>query len=192
MIIEIAGEAFMPLSYGGGITSLEQVKNIFYSGVEKAVFNHSAICQPTLIRETAKRFGSSSVVVSIDVKKDWLGKYKVYGANGSRNTGITPISMAKRMEEEGAGEIFLNSIDQDGTFRGFDIKLIASITQEVKIPVIACGGAGSLVDFKNAIKEGGASAVAAGSYFVFQRPHRAVLITYPSQEELQKEIYSQI
>lgn len=192
MIREIAEEAFMPLSYGGGIVDLEQVKNILYSGVEKVIFNHSAIHKPALISETAKHFGSSSVVISIDAKRDWLGKYKVYGLNGLKNTGIDPISLAKRMEAEGAGEIFLNAIDHDGTFQGFDICLIASVAREISIPVVACGGAGTLGDFRKAIKEGGASAAAAGSYFVLQRPHRAVLITYPSQEELQNEIYLQI
>jgi cyclase len=191
-ITEIAGEAFMPLAYGGGITTIDQVKNILYAGVEKVVFNNSALHQPALIKEAARQFGSSSIVVSMDVRKDWLGRYRVYGLSGTKNTGMDPVVMAKKMEAEGAGEIFLNAIDRDGTFRGFDINLIQLVAHAVHIPVVACGGAGSLTDFLNAIKEGGASAVAAGSYFVFQRPHRAVLVTYPSQKELKKEIYSQI
>jgi cyclase len=191
LIAEMAGEAFMPLTYGGGISTINQVKEILYQGVEKVSFNSAAINKPELITECARLFGSSSIVVSIDVKKNWIGKKLVYGSGGHESTGIYPAKFAKQMENAGAGEIFLNSIDHDGTFKGFDKELIREVTGEVNIPVIACGGAGSLTDFRGAI-ECGASAAAAGSYFVFQRPHRAVLITYPSQEELQKEIYSKL
>lgn len=191
-IAEIAGEAFMPLGYGGGITSIQQVKEILYQGVEKVIFNYSAYQNKELIREAARQFGSSSVVVSIDVKKDWLGRYKVYVKNGTKSTGIDPIEYAKQMEGLGAGELFLNSIDQDGTFNGFDIKLLSQVSQNVSIPLIACGGAAGLEDFTSAIKEGGASAVAAGSMFVFQRPHRAVLISYPSQTDLRNKVYNNI
>ncbi len=190
-ISEIAGEAFMPLTYGGGITSLDQVKRILYEGVEKVAFNAAAWNTPGLIEETARKFGSSSVVVSIDVKADLFGRKRVYISNGSKNTRTTAIQFAKRMEDAGAGEILLNSIDRDGTFNGFDLELISEVAQAVSIPVVACGGAGSLADFRNAVKSG-ASAVAAGSYFVLQRPHRAVLITYPSEEQLLKGVYSEI
>lgn len=188
---EIAGEAFIPLAYGGGISTLDEIKELFYLGVEKVVLNSSAYNNPSLITEAAKLVGSQSVVVSIDVKKNWLGGKKVYCLNGTKNTGFEPVQYAKNIEEAGAGEIFLNNIDKDGTFQGFDTELISEVSHSVNIPVIACGGAGSMEDFRNAIKQG-ASAVAAGSYFVFQRPHKAVLITYPSQEELNKEIYSKI
>ncbi|OJY81031.1 MAG: imidazole glycerol phosphate synthase subunit HisF [Sphingobacteriales bacterium 44-15] len=191
LISEIAGEAFMPLAYGGGISTIDQVKQILYEGVEKVSFNMAAWKTPQLISEVARQFGSSSVVVSIDVRKDWLGRKKVFCLNGSKNTTYCPVKFAKEMENAGAGEILLNSIDRDGTFQGFDIELIQEVSKNVTIPVIACGGASSLHDFRNAIIQG-ASAVAAGSYFVFQRPHRAVLITYPPQQELIEEIYSQV
>ncbi|GIQ58593.1 AglZ/HisF2 family acetamidino modification protein [Flavobacterium collinsii] len=187
MITEIAGEAFMPLSYGGGISSIEEVKNILYQGVEKVIFNSSAINKPNLITETATRFGSSSTVVSIDVKKNIWGQYKVFGLNGQKNTGIDVVEFAKNMENMGAGEIFLNSIDRDGTFSGYDIPLIKTISDKVTIPVIACGGAKSEVDLAQAINEGNASGVAAGSMFVFQGIHRAVLISYPNWKEIQSQ-----
>jgi cyclase len=191
-ITQIAGEAFMPLAYGGGITKIDQVKKILYEGVEKVIFNKAAVDDISLLNKTAKQFGSSSVVASIDVKKDWLGRYKVYTNNGKIKAGLHPSEFAKTLEENGVGEIFLNSIDNDGTFGGYDLQLISSITSAVNIPVIACGGAGSLNDFYDVIKIAGASAAAAGSFFVFKRPHRAVLVTYPGQEDLFKEVYSKL
>jgi len=187
-IREIAGEAFIPLAYGGGISSIEQVKELFYIGVEKVIMNSSAVNKPQLITETAKMVGSQSVVVSIDVKKGLLGGYKVYTSNGTINTGYDPVEFAKKMQDAGAGEIFLNSIDKDGTFNGYDLELIRKVSAELSIPVIASGGAGEVEDFDKAIKSG-ASAVAAGSMFVFQRPHKAVLISYPSQKELEEKVF---
>jgi imidazole glycerol-phosphate synthase subunit HisF len=188
---EIAGEAFIPLAYGGGITTIEQINDLFYLGVEKVILNSSAINNPSLITEAAKLVGSQSVVASVDVRKTWSGNYRVFGINGTKNTGHEPSKFCKQMEETGAGEIFLNSIDRDGTFDGFDTGLVSKVAHAVNVPVVACGGASSMKDFREAINHG-ASAVAAGSYFVFQRPHKAVLITYPSQDELKREIYSQI
>jgi cyclase len=184
-ITNIASEAFMPVAYGGGISNINQVKEIFYNGVEKVVFNTAALEQPALITATANQFGSSSTVVSIDVKKTLLGGYKVYAANGQKNTGRDPVSFAKEMEAAGAGEIFINSTDTDGTMAGYDVNLVKKIAEAVTVPVIACGGAGSMLHFKQAI-EAGASAVAAGSFFVFHGKHKAVLITYPLPAELQK------
>lgn len=191
-ISEIAGEAFMPLSYGGGITKLSEIKQILFEGVEKVVLNTSALDNPSLITEAAKKFGSQSIVVSIDVKKDWLGRYRVFRNNGTKNTAKDPAVFAKQMEEAGAGEIFLTSIDRDGTFGGYDISLIQKVADAVSIPVIACGGASSIEDFRSAVKDGGASALAAGSMFVFQRPHRAVLISYPKWSELKEKLFSKI
>lgn len=191
-IAEITSEAFMPLGYGGGITHLDEIKEILYEGAEKVILNTSALDHPELITNTAQRFGSQSVVVSIDVQKNWLGQYKVYRSNGSKNTGLHPLELAKRVAELGAGEIMLTSIDRDGTFEGYDLELLKQITQSVEIPVIACGGAAEVKDFYQAVSIGGASAVAAGSMFVFQRPHRAVLISYPSQKELKDKLFSQI
>lgn len=184
MISEVASECFMPLCYGGGIKKLEDVKKLFNLGVEKVAINTSAAENPKLIEETAKVFGNQSIVVSIDVKKNFWGKYEVYTHNGKKNTKLDPVQYAVQMESLGAGEIFLNSIDKDGTMKGYDIKLIQKITSAVTIPVIACGGAGNLNHFSEAIKDGGASAVSAGSYFVFQGKHRAVLINFLSNDEI--------
>lgn len=188
-IHEITGEAFIPLAYGGGISTIEQVKELFYTGVEKVIFNYQAIYKPAIITETAKLVGSQSVVVSMDVKKNWLGKYKVYTLNGTEQSGLDPVAYAKQVTDAGAGEIFLNAIDRDGTYSGYDLELLKQVCEAVSIPVIACGGASSTEDFARAVKAG-ASAVAAGSLFVFQRPHQAVLISYPSQQELKEKLFT--
>lgn len=191
-IREIAGEAFIPLAYGGGIQSISQVEELFYNGIEKVIFNYQAVHNIGLLSESAKLVGSQSVVASIDVKKNLFGKHKVYTSNGIESTGYDPVSFARKLEQAGIGEIFLNSIDRDGTYDGYDINLINQVSTAVSIPVIACGGAASIDDFAKAVTEGKASAVAAGSMFVFQRPHNAVLISYPSQELLKEKLYSQV
>lgn len=188
---EIAGEAFIPLAYGGGISTIEEVKQLFYLGVEKVIFNYQATLNKNLISAAASIVGSQSVVVSVDVKKNLFGKYRVYTLNGNENTGKDPASFAVEMQEAGAGEIFLNSIDKDGTFGGYDLSLINKVSTVLDIPLIACGGAASIEDFLAASKNG-ASAVAAGSFFVFQRPHKAVLISYPGQKELTEKLYSKL
>ena len=186
-IIEVASEAFMPLSYGGGITNIEQIKRILHGGVEKIIINKAAHANPLLIEEAARLFGSQSVVISIDAKKTLMRGYKIYTDNGARKTSLSPIEFAKQMEESGAGEILLNCIDADGTYNGYDLALLKSVVSAVNIPVIIQGGAGSVEDFIKA-KQCGASAVAAGSMFVFQRPHQAVLISYPTQNEIKRII----
>lgn len=188
-ISEIAGEAFIPLAYGGGIQSITDVQRLFYIGVEKVILNYQAFKQPQLITESAKMVGSQSVVVSMDVNKNWLGKYKVFIKNGTENTGKDPVEYAKSAVKAGAGEIFLNVIGRDGTYDGYDLELIGQLAGAVDVPVITCGGASSTDDFVAAVKKG-ASAVAAGSMFVFQRPHQAVLISYPSPEELARKLFS--
>lgn len=190
-IREIAGEAFMPLAYGGGITRLEEIRELIAAGVEKTVLNTGAHNNPRLIEEAARSVGSQSIVVSIDAKRTIWGKYKVYIRNGSKNTGLDPAAFAGQMEQAGAGEILLNSIERDGTFQGYDTELIRMVSSAVSIPVVAIGGAGRVEDFAPAVKHG-ASAVSAGSLFVFQQPHRAVLISYPSQLELKQKLYSMI
>lgn len=191
-IKDIAGEAFMPLSYGGGITHIDEVQQILFSGIEKVIINKAAFSIPELISQIAERFGSQSVVVSIDVKRNLFGKYKVYSDNGSVNTNLDPVVWAKACAEKGAGEILLNFIDRDGTYKGYDLTILQEVTSAITIPVIACGGAGSIEDFRQAIVEGKSSAVAAGSMFVFQRPHNAVLISYPPVTILKEQLYSKI
>lgn len=188
-IREITGEAFIPLAYGGGISTIEQVKDLFYTGVEKVIFNYQAIKNPGIITESAKLVGSQSVVASIDVKKNWLGKYRVCTLNAKEQTNFEPVALARQLTEAGAGEIFLNAVDRDGTYAGYDIELIKQVAAAVSVPVVACGGASSTEDFAKAV-QAGASAVAAGSLFVFQRPHQAVLISYPSQDELIQKVFT--
>jgi cyclase len=186
LISEIASECFMPLSYGGGVRELQDIKTIFNLGVEKVVLNTYAIENPDFIREASERFGSQSIVVAIDAKRNTFGKYEVFSHAGKHRTKLNLIHHAKEMERLGAGEIFLNSVERDGTTEGYDIEMIRKVTESVSIPVIACGGAGNIEHFAEAIKKGGASAVAAGSMFVFHGKHRAVLITYPSVDDLER------
>nr|WP_320161325.1 AglZ/HisF2 family acetamidino modification protein [uncultured Methanoregula sp.] len=185
-IADIASECFMPLGYGGGIRTVKQAEDIFNRGVEKIILNSYAVENPSFIQELADLFGSQSIVVSVDVKKNFLGNYQTYTYSGKTRTQWDPVTWAKEAERLGAGEIFLNSIDRDGKMNGYDIPLIKKITENVGIPVIACGGAGNILDFGKAIHEGGASAVSAGSLFVFHGKYKAVLINFPSDEELKK------
>lgn len=177
LIAHIASEAFMPLGYGGGVQDVSDMKQLFSLGIEKIVINSYAVENPSFIKQASQLFGSQSIVVSIDVRKSIFGKYRVFTHNGSKNTRLEPVSFAQKIEKMGAGEILLTSIDRDGTMQGYDLDLIKSVSQSVNIPVIVCGGAGKKEDFAKAITAG-ASAVAAGSMFVFCGKHRAVLISY--------------
>lgn len=190
-IREIAGEAFMPLGYGGGITTLDEIKMLISAGVEKVILNTSAFRNSGLVEQGANYVGSQSIVVSMDVKKNLWGKYKVYVQNATVNTGLDPVEYAVRMERAGAGEILLNAVDRDGTFSGYDTGLIGMVSSKVNIPVVAIGGAATVNDFARAVSSG-ASAVSAGSMFVFQGPHRAVLISYPGQQELKDKLFNQL
>jgi cyclase len=184
LITDIASEAFMPFGYGGGVRDLKTIGELFTIGVEKVVINSYAAENPSFISEAAGLYGSQSIVVSIDVKRGVFGGYAVYTHGGSRNTKRDPAGYAKEMEERGAGEIFLNSIERDGTMKGYDLELIRMVSLAVSVPVIACGGAGTVGHFAEALITARASAVSAGSMFVFQGKHRAVLITYPEPAEL--------
>jgi cyclase len=186
LLSKIATESFMPLCYGGGIRSVDDIKEVFALGIEKVSINSYAIENPAIIEQAASLYGSQSIVAGIDVKKNRSGKHEVFSHADKKCTKFDPVGYAKKIERLGAGEIFLNSVDRDGTMEGCDISLISEITKAVNIPVIACGGAGQLRDFKDAITLGGASAVAAGSFFVFQGRHHAVLITYPERETLEE------
>ena len=185
LIEEIAGECFMPLTYGGGIRSIEDVDRILSMGVEKVSLQSSVIKNHNFINDLAKRFGSQSIVVSVDVKKNWLGKlqYLVSSKNLTLQTDL--IDLIKDLVNAGAGEVLLNSADKDGTLSGPDLDMIKKISNSIEVPVIACGGISCLEDIKAAV-EVGASAVAAGSFFVYYGPHRAVLLTYPKYHELEQ------
>lgn len=167
LVDDFADECFMPLTVGGGIKTVEDVRLLLKSGADKVAINSEAVRSPELIAEAAKNFGSQCVVVSIDVKHNRDGGYEVYARNGSIATGIDPGSFSRRMEDMGAGEILLTSIDQDGTMLGYDIELIGSVARSVSIPVIASGGAGPFPNMRDALTEGKASALAAASVFHF-------------------------
>ena len=175
---DIASECFMPLAYGGGIATFEQASKVFDAGIEKVVINAAAYTNPSLITEIAKTYGTQAVVVSIDVRSTLFGKRRCASHRGTRDHNIDPVAHAKQAATAGAGEILLNSIDRDGTMTGYDLPLVAAVSQALDIPVIAAGGSANMEHFREALRNG-ASAVAAGSQFVFQGKHRAVLITYP-------------
>jgi cyclase len=182
-IQEIVSEAFMPVCYGGGVRSVAQMERLFKLGVEKVSLGSEAATEPRLVKDAAKNFGSQSVVVCIDHKSRLFGGPKVVTQRGRRDYAQAPADFARSMEDCGAGEILLQSVDRDGTMKGYDLPLLAEVTARVRTPVVACGGAGSLDDFAAAIRAG-AAGVAAGSFFVFQGKLRAVLISYPSREDL--------
>jgi len=179
----IAGECFMPLSYGGGIRTIEQARRLFTIGIEKVIVNTAAVDNPSLLTQIADEYGSQALIASIDVKTDWLGRQRVFTRAATENTGRTPREHAEAVVASGAGEILLTSIDRDGTMNGYDVEMIRELSAAVPVPLVACGGAGTIAHLADAISAG-ASAVAAGSLFVFTGPRRAVLINYPSAAEL--------
>ena len=180
-IAEIAGEAFMPMAYGGGIKIADDARRVFDAGFEKVVLNSVLFGTPGLIEEIAAGYGAQAVVASIDVGTTFFGRKKVRSVGGQKRTGLRPVDWARRVEDAGAGEILLNSIDRDGTWAGYDLDLIRSVSGSVNIPVVACGGAGSEDDLRRAV-ESGASAVAAASLFVYQKKGMGVLISFPSPD----------
>ena len=183
-VSEVGDEANMPFAVGGGIRTIQDIKEIINAGAEKVIINSYAVEKPDFIKEAVDVFGSSTIVVSIDVKKKIFGKQQVYTFCGSKSTGIDPINFAKLVEEKGAGEIIITSIEKDGMMMGYDFDLVKKVSKVVKIPVVAAGGAGDFEDFQRAVKDSYASAVSAGSMFVYHGPRRAVLINYPSKNEL--------
>lgn len=174
----------MPFAVGGGISNMEQVKSLIAAGAEKLVFNTSAITNPELIRQAAGLIGSQSVIVCIDVKRNLWSRYKACLWGGKKSIDEPIPELAQRMADLGAGEIILQSIDRDGTQTGYDIELIRVVSNSVAIPVVACGGAAILGDFRQAVDQGGAAAVAAGSMFVYHGVRNAVLVNYPSKTEI--------
>lgn len=184
LIHTIATECFMPICYGGGIRSLEDASKLFRIGVEKISINTAGIKDPEFIQKLSQKFGKSSIVVTIDIKKDILGNYFVYTNRGKKNTGIKIDEWVKKVESLGAGEIIINNIDKDGTMTGYDIKLLKTISNISHIPIVACGGAGKLDDLRTAVVDGGVSAAAAGSLFVYWGTKKGVLINYPEREVL--------
>lgn len=188
LIGEMASECFMPMVYGGAVTSVEDARRVLKLGVEKIAVNTAAARDPLLIRRIADAFGSQSVVASVDVRKKLFGGYSVR-IRGGRDSIKTPVvDWVKQIEAAGAGEVMITSIDRDGTMDGYDIDLVKLVTASVRLPVIACGGAGSVADMGEVVTRGGASAAAIGSLAVYQGKNRAVLINFPTPAQLKAVI----
>jgi len=184
MIAHLAAECRMPLCYGGGVKTVEQTQRIFGLGVEKVAISSAAVENPKLVTEAAKCVGNQSVVVVIDVKKcTGSGKYEVWTHNAKKNTGKCPIEFAQQLEGLGAGEIVLNSIDNDGLMKGYDLTLVDKVRKTIGVPITVLGGAGSLHDMGQLIDKYGVIGASAGSLFVFKGKYRAVLINYPNRAE---------
>jgi cyclase len=179
LIEEIVSEAFMPVAYGGGISNIEIVKKVFTLGVEKVIINSILQNNFNLIAEIVAIYGAQAVVVCIDYKKGLIGVTKSYFTSGTKKSNYSPLELSIIVEKAGAGEIILNAIDREGTYQGYDISLLKQIVKAVNIPVVISGGASSNADFDTA-KQAGASGMAVGSMFIYQRPHNAVLISYPT------------
>lgn len=184
LLAEIANECFMPLSYGGGVKDTEVAKEILSIGFEKIILNTSAFHTPKLISEIANYSGTQSVVVSIDVKKNIFGKYNVYVCDGTKKIKIDPVEYAIKLEELGAGELLITSIDKDGTWLGFDIDIINMVSNAVNIPVIANGGAGNIKHIIDVVHNTKVSAVALGSMLLYQGKGLGVLVNFPDKNLL--------
>lgn len=186
LIKEIADEAFMPLSFGGGITSLEDIQMLFEIGIEKVVLNTALFSHPELITQASKIYGDQSIVACFDIKKSLLGKYRLHSQGGKTKHSVDIATFLQKITNLGIGEILINSIDKDGMMTGMDVELISKIAEDSEVPVVACGGVGSLEHIEEVFSKTNVSGVGAGSFFVYQGKERGVLITYPSREELNR------
>lgn len=185
----LASECFMPLCYGGGINSFDKASAIFECGVEKVILGTAANSDTKLLNQIAKYFGVQSVTVSADAKKNFWGRWRIYVDNGRTNTNYSPVDYACRAEANGAGELLLQNIDREGTGKGYDLELIEEVSGAITIPLVALGGASSIDDFFKATKHG-ADAVAAGNMFIYNGPHKAVLINYPTPSDLVDKLHN--
>lgn len=182
-IEDLAAECRMPLCYGGGVKTVEQATRIFSLGVEKIALSSAAVEDPSFVGKLADHVGVQSVVVVLDVRKQKHGRYEIFIRNGSKGTGKCPIEFARHLQQQGVGEIVINSIDNDGVMKGYDLELVAQIRAAVTVPITVLGGAGSLGDIGRLIERFGIIGAAAGSLFVFKGIFRAVLINYPNPLE---------
>jgi cyclase len=191
LIAQFAAECRMPLCYGGGVKTVEQAKSIIGLGVEKVAISSAALENPRLVSAIAEEIGSQSIVVVLDVKKRLpAGPYEVWTHNAQKNSNQSPVQIAQDVESRGAGEIVVNSIDNDGQMKGYDFELASSIRQAIRVPLTMLGGAGSLADIGRLIATCGVVGAAAGSLFVFKGPYRAVLINYPGEDQKEDLIRS--
>jgi len=183
LIRNLAAECRMPLAYGGGVKTLEQVVKIIKLGVEKVAISSLALEQPRVIADMARYVGSQSIVAILDVKRDAKGRHEVWTHNATKNTKREPVSVAQELEQLGVGEITINSIDRDGVMKGYDLELARRVRDAVTVPMTVLGGAGKLADLEALMRELGIVGAAAGSLFVFKGVYKAVLINYPSRAE---------
>jgi cyclase len=184
LIEKLANESRMPLCYGGGIKNISQAKKIFSLGVEKVAVSSSVIENPNIVTELAQSVGSQSVVVVLDVKKKYFSNsYELFTHNGTKKTGVDPLKFIEKIKNKGVGELVINSIDRDGTMKGYDLKIINQVRKITTLPLTVLGGAGSLEDIGNLIKKYTIIGAGAGSIFVFKGKYKAVLINYPNDEE---------
>jgi cyclase len=188
IIKNIASECFMPVAYGGGIVNIDQIKEIFRIGIEKVVLNTILLNDMSLLKEASKIFGSQSIVASIDINRTFYGKYKLYDSSQNKNLQKDIKTYIKHLQLNGAGEIYISAVHRDGTFSGYDIDMLNNFISDIQVPVIVNGGARDVCDFAKVIKQVNISALSAGSLFVFQGPHKAVLITYPNYDELKSQL----
>lgn len=183
LISSLASECRMPLCYGGGVNTVEQLERIVALGVEKVALSAAAMARPDLVSEAAARVGRQSVVVVLDARRTWRGRYEVVTHNASKRTGLDVAETARRMQDLGAGEIVINAVDRDGMMQGYDRDLVQAVRESVSLPLTVLGGAGSLADFESLFAEHGIIGAAAGSVFVFKGKYRAVLVNYPNRNE---------
>lgn len=184
LMADIASEARLPLAVGGGVASCDDVHRLLHAGAEKVILSSTAIADPALVRDAVAAFGSSSITVCIDARKDWRGRYRVWLAGRRERTALSPEEAAIRMEALGAGELIIQSVDRDGTMGGYDLALVSTVADSVGIPVVALGGAGTFEHIEEANRLTNASAFASGSLFCFQDRNRGVLISYPDERAL--------
>ena len=186
ILTDIANECFMPLSYGGNIKNFDDAKKIFNLGFEKIIINSNAFDNLELINQTSKIFGNQSIIGSIDIKKNFFGKKKIYSNHGTKKQNYEIIDWAKQLEKAGVGELLITSIENEGSWKGYDIELIRSITENVQVPVIANGGCGSVNHIAEVVNKANASACAVGSMFVYQKKGMGVLVNFLNRKEQAK------
>lgn len=182
---ELASEAFMPMCYGGGVKTVDEIGTILRAGFEKVSLNAAILEDRSLLERAAAKFGSQSVVASVDIKRNLFGKYRVYNHATGKNTKFSPEEYLQEVVDSGAGEVLLNSVDQDGKMTGYDLGLLERVANRISVPLVVCGGAGHIDDFPKALKSG-ADACAAGSLFVYQSKSKGVLINYPGDSVLEE------
>lgn len=184
LLEQLASEAFMPICYGGGVRSVSDAKRILRLGMEKIALNSASLERPELVRELADSLGSQCVVASVDIRRTWRGIYEVHSHSRRAVPERDPLRWTERLIRMGAGEILVNAVDRDGTMRGSDVELLTRFRGRFDVPVIACGGVGSVADMRAAVRAGGLSAVGVGARFIYEGPYRAVLVSYLSRDEM--------